>query len=172
MAGSRRKDRAGNKKSAVPCRAVPEEDFLRNRRGERNHGLNVSIFCFVKRAVTLSAGENPAEGTRHAVRKEGLLQHQRFCSRFRFWKGKWAKCNSGLLIARIIMDQSVSAMMKKITNEKEYEKALRQIAYLVNLDQDSSDPEELNELVLAVKMYNNQTYKVYRANSYYPDRPR
>jgi hypothetical protein len=104
--------------------------------------------------------------------KRVYFSTSRFCFRFRLWKGKWAKCNFGLLIVRIIMDQNLSAMMRKITNEKEYEKALRQIAYLVNLDQDSSDPEELNALVLAVKMYNNQTYKVYRANSYYPDRPR
>lgn len=60
-------------------------------------------------------------------------------------------------------------MTNKINSENEYQKALQRIAYLVQQDPEEDEREEFDALVLAVRLYNDRTYKVYTANSFRSD---
>lgn len=68
---------------------------------------------------------------------------------------------AGPLIAYMPIGSKDAAMVIKIANEKEYKRALRRLDYFTSLERDSEETKIFNALVVAVKLYNNHTYKVH-----------
>ena len=56
-------------------------------------------------------------------------------------------------------------MIIKIVNETAYAEAIERIGELSDAGEDTNDSEELKALMVAVKIYNNQQYKIHTINS-------